>query len=243
MVSIPDTLRKRSDHRMYLDRRLVFSCSAGGGVAGAGTTSLREIACEERTLWGLILVPDTSPARLTTRSYGTTFSGTTLLMALALPRTSPLKDGDRHGRRQLEAVALALALYLSAMLPSERSIIFQPPMVVGQRPRATSPLPMRAYSVRVGRSLTGGRHELARKLARACGSLWALRCSRQAIADGAEESRLTQAAAASLSGPLALEWIRRATAGGSAARVQQEAALAEPAAPRMWRVQARPQRR
>jgi hypothetical protein len=40
------------------------------------------------------------------------------------------------------------------MLPSDFSIVFQPPMVVGQRPRATSPLPTRAYSVRVGRSLT-----------------------------------------------------------------------------------------
>jgi len=49
-------------------------------------------------------------------------------------------------------------LYLSAMLPSDFSIVFQPPMVVGQRPRATSPLPTRAYSVRVGRSLTGGCH-------------------------------------------------------------------------------------
>ena len=28
-------------------------------------------------------------ARLTTHSYGATFSGTTLLVALALPRTSP----------------------------------------------------------------------------------------------------------------------------------------------------------
>jgi hypothetical protein len=42
------------------------------------------------------------------------------------------------------------------MLPSDFSIVFQPPMVVGQRPRATSPLPTRAYSVSVGRSLTGG---------------------------------------------------------------------------------------
>jgi len=33
------------------------------------------------------------------------------------------------------------SLYLSAMLPSDFSIVFQPPMVVGQRPRATSPLP------------------------------------------------------------------------------------------------------
>jgi hypothetical protein len=50
-ISIPNTLRKSSDHRIYLDRRLGLSCSpgAGGGVAGAGTTSLREIACEERT--------------------------------------------------------------------------------------------------------------------------------------------------------------------------------------------------
>jgi hypothetical protein len=40
------------------------------------------------------------------------------------------------------------------MLPSDFSIVFQPPMVVGQRPRATSPLPTRAYSVSVGRSLT-----------------------------------------------------------------------------------------
>ena len=48
------------------------------------------------------------------------------------------------------------SLYLSAMLPSDFSIVFQPPMVVGQRPRATSPLPTRAYSVSVGRSLTGG---------------------------------------------------------------------------------------
>ena len=40
------------------------------------------------------------------------------------------------------------SLYLSAMLPSDFSIVFQPPMVVGQRPRATSPLPTRAYSVR-----------------------------------------------------------------------------------------------
>ena len=30
------------------------------------------------------------------------------------------------------------SLYLSAMPPSDRSIVFQPPMVVGQRPRATS---------------------------------------------------------------------------------------------------------
>jgi hypothetical protein len=44
---------------------------------------------------------------------------------------------------------------LSAMLLSDFSIVFQPPMVVGQRPRATSPLPTRAYSVSVGRSLTG----------------------------------------------------------------------------------------
>jgi len=40
------------------------------------------------------------------------------------------------------------SLYLSAMLPSDFSIVFQPPMVVGQRPRATSPLPTRAYSVK-----------------------------------------------------------------------------------------------
>jgi hypothetical protein len=36
------------------------------------------------------------------------------------------------------------SLYLSTMLPSDFSIVFQPPMVVGQRPRATSPLPTRA---------------------------------------------------------------------------------------------------
>jgi hypothetical protein len=56
------------------------------------------------------------------------------------------------------------SLYLSAMLPSDFSIVFQPPMVVGQRPRATSPLPTRAYSVRVGRSLTGGCHFLCPSL-------------------------------------------------------------------------------
>jgi hypothetical protein len=39
--------------------------------------------------WGPSLVPDTSPARLTARSYGTTVSGTTPLTDLALPRTSP----------------------------------------------------------------------------------------------------------------------------------------------------------
>jgi hypothetical protein len=50
------------------------------------------------------------------------------------------------------------SFYLSAILPSNFSIVFQPPMVVGQRRRATSPLPERAYSVRVGRSLTGGCH-------------------------------------------------------------------------------------
>ena len=54
------------------------------------------------------------------------------------------------------ASPVADSLYLSAMLPSDRSIVFQPPMVVGQRPMATSPLPTRAYPVRVGRSLTRG---------------------------------------------------------------------------------------
>jgi hypothetical protein len=48
-TSIPKTLRKSSDHRIYLDRFLGLSCSAGGGAAGAGTTWLREPACEEST--------------------------------------------------------------------------------------------------------------------------------------------------------------------------------------------------
>ena len=51
MVSIPKTLRSRSDHLMYLGRHLGLSLLASGGAArgGPGTTSLREEACEEST--------------------------------------------------------------------------------------------------------------------------------------------------------------------------------------------------
>src|SRR6185369_3159708 len=54
--------------------------------------------------------------------------------------------------------------YLSAMVPSDFSNVFQPPMVVGQRHRATSWSPARAYSVSVGRSATGGFHFLCPSL-------------------------------------------------------------------------------
>ena len=42
-ASIPNTLRNKSDHLMYLGLRLGLSCSAPGGVAagGLGTTSFR----------------------------------------------------------------------------------------------------------------------------------------------------------------------------------------------------------
>jgi hypothetical protein len=50
-ISIPKTRLNNSAHRIYLGRRLGLSCSpeAAGGVAGAGTTSLREVACDEST--------------------------------------------------------------------------------------------------------------------------------------------------------------------------------------------------
>jgi hypothetical protein len=54
------------------------------------------------------------------------------------------------------------------MVPSDFWIVFQPPMVVGQRQSATSPSPERAYTVKVGRSLTGGRHFLCPSLS-SCG--------------------------------------------------------------------------
>src|SRR5262245_46409204 len=52
------------------------------------------------------------------------------------------------------------SLYFNAMVPSFFSKVFQPPMVVGQRNRATSLSPFFAYSVSVGRSATGGFHFL-----------------------------------------------------------------------------------
>ena len=52
------------------------------------------------------------------------------------------------------------SLYFSAIVPSDFSNVFQPPMVVGQRHSATSSSPARAYSVSVGRSATGGFHIL-----------------------------------------------------------------------------------
>jgi len=50
-ISIPKTRLNSSAHRIYLDRRLGLSSSpqAAGGVAGPGTPSLREVACDERT--------------------------------------------------------------------------------------------------------------------------------------------------------------------------------------------------
>ena len=50
-VSIPNTLRNKSDHLMYLDLRLGLSWPGSGGPAswGLGTTSLRKAACEEST--------------------------------------------------------------------------------------------------------------------------------------------------------------------------------------------------
>src|SRR3954465_7698953 len=52
------------------------------------------------------------------------------------------------------------SLYLSASEPSDRWIVFQPPMVVGQRTSAISPSPAFAKRVSVGRSATGGFHIL-----------------------------------------------------------------------------------
>src|SRR5947209_6406327 len=52
------------------------------------------------------------------------------------------------------------SLYLSASEPSDRWIVFQPPIVVGQRTSAISPSPTLAKSVSVGRSATGGFHAL-----------------------------------------------------------------------------------
>src|SRR5215468_388702 len=52
------------------------------------------------------------------------------------------------------------SLYLSASEPSDRWIVFQPPIVVGQRTSAISPSPTLANSVSVGRSATGGFHIL-----------------------------------------------------------------------------------
>ena len=51
MVSIPKTRRSRSDHLMYLGLFLGLSLPASGGATrgAAGTTSLREEACEEST--------------------------------------------------------------------------------------------------------------------------------------------------------------------------------------------------
>jgi hypothetical protein len=50
-ASIPNTLRNKSDHLMYLDLRLGLSWPGSGGPAswGLGTTSLRKAACEEST--------------------------------------------------------------------------------------------------------------------------------------------------------------------------------------------------
>src|SRR4051812_21825304 len=56
------------------------------------------------------------------------------------------------------------SLYLRAIVPSFFSNVFQPPMVVGQRMRATSWSPAFAYSVSVGRSATGGFHFLCPSL-------------------------------------------------------------------------------
>src|SRR5450759_1943875 len=50
-ISNPKTLRKSSDHRIYLEVLLGLSCSAdaaGGGAAG-GTTWLRRVACDAST--------------------------------------------------------------------------------------------------------------------------------------------------------------------------------------------------
>src|SRR5580765_1791712 len=56
------------------------------------------------------------------------------------------------------------SLYLSAIVPSFFSNVFQPPMVVGHRQRATSLSPFFANSVIVGRSATGGFHFLCPSL-------------------------------------------------------------------------------
>ena len=51
-ISIPKVLLKSSDQRIYLDVFLGLSCSMGVAdvdSAGAGTTSLREAAWDERT--------------------------------------------------------------------------------------------------------------------------------------------------------------------------------------------------
>jgi hypothetical protein len=52
-ISIPNVRRKSSDQGIYLDVFLGLSCSAGAGAGagsvGSGTTSLREVACDEST--------------------------------------------------------------------------------------------------------------------------------------------------------------------------------------------------
>jgi hypothetical protein len=52
-VSIPNTLRRSSDHRMYFGVLLGLPWPGWGwgatGGTGAGTTSFREDACEEST--------------------------------------------------------------------------------------------------------------------------------------------------------------------------------------------------
>ena len=50
-VSIPKTLRNRSDHLMYFGVFLGLPCpvAGSGSKAGAGTTWLREALCDEST--------------------------------------------------------------------------------------------------------------------------------------------------------------------------------------------------
>ena len=49
-ISIPNVRRKSSDQEIYFEVFLGLPLSsAGAGAAGEGTTSLREVACDEST--------------------------------------------------------------------------------------------------------------------------------------------------------------------------------------------------
>ena len=72
-ISNPKVRRKSSDQEIYLEVFLGLSCAGDAGSTGEGTTSLREVACDESTpkyltVWRL--GGGTSAARRAMRASG-----------------------------------------------------------------------------------------------------------------------------------------------------------------------------